>query len=94
MKKIEFKDLNPQQQDFLQKTYKDIDILRKFANKLNAGVLEHLFEKRMAEHLMEKFVKCNRDIFCFLNNLDSDNKEIIITNLYGNEEFKKIIGID
>jgi hypothetical protein len=94
MQIIKFEDLNLDDKHKVRDVYTHIDKLQKFANKLNPEIMEVLFEEKIASHLWSIFMDCDRDFITFLNLLSTNNKSIIITNLFGNYEFAKTYGFN
>lgn len=84
MNALTFETVTKEQQKELQKVYSIIDDLRKFGNKANLSLFQYLFGEKEGKYQIQAF-KQNNNVIYWLHRLTSDQKGIVLANIYYNE---------
>lgn len=78
-------ELSEDKQKEIQKIYGDLTLLIEFSNKANQNLFIYLYGENLGLHLWNKFREFN-NIITFFNYLDTDNRSVILANVYGQKD--------
>jgi hypothetical protein len=84
-KPLQYDDLTIDKKTLLNDFYKQLLKIIEFGNKVNYNLLRYLYGDKLATHLGLMWEKADRDVLYWFNQLDVDNRGILLVNIYYND---------
>lgn len=85
-KPIKWGSLSEEKKREIQNVYHYVEQLTNFSNKANQKLFVYLYGEQIGNHLWEKFLSFDGDMFKFIKYLDVENKTILMTNIFHFDE--------
>lgn len=84
-KPLTWESLSSEKKKEISKIYGSLSKLTEFGNKANQNLFEYLYGKQTGEHLWLKFRSLNGNMLLFLSYLDTNNLQVLMTNIFGHD---------